>query len=297
MMGAYRGACRLRWIVVGRSQRTQAVLVIACAIAGASCGRIGFDAVALGGPPGDGAGGDGGCPVAAGLDTVDCAPVAGCPVPAVCKELVALLHFDGDPAHAEDATHVHDFSGRGNDAMCVAPDCPVAVPTGGKFGGAFAYAEPDAFAIPNGPSVSLQHAVTMSAWFYPNTLTTSWRIIITKIQSTPLIANYGLPHNGDTLCVNFATSTGWKNHCTAGGATPGRWYHLVGVLDDDADRASLYVDGVKVLDEAEPAALEQDAGAVWIGWSPTNAGVDGRIDEVAIWNRALTAAEITALYP
>ena len=43
--------------------------------------------------------------------------------------------------------------------------------------------------------------------------------------------------------------------------------------------------------------MEQDTGAVWIGWSPTNFGVDGLIDEVGIWNRALSPTEIAALYP
>jgi hypothetical protein len=265
-------------------------IVVLASLALAGCGRIGFgsqvsgDAVTLG----DAAGSD------SGLAVTECTASTG--APAICAGLVALLHFDNDPTHGETLARAHDFSGRGNDATCMPPNCPTFV-ADGRFGGAYSYTEPQAFSIPNGPSVSISGAVTMSAWFYPNSLATSWRIVITKIQQTPLVANYGIPHNGSQLCVNFCTAGGgWMNHCTAAGYAPGRWYQLVGVIDNVGHRAKLYVDGVAVIDDAELATMEQDTGAVWIGWSPTNAGVDGLIDEVAIWNRALSPSEIAALY-
>jgi len=262
----------------------------------ASCGRVGFDMAASSDATSadrDASTADG-APGATTLNTVDCAANGA---PPICNGLVSLLHFDNKAAFGETAMLVHDFSGLGNDAACTPPNCPTWDP-GGKFGGAFSYAEPDAFSIANGPSVSITGAVTMSAWFYPNSLNTAWRIIITKIQPAPLVANYGIPHNGSQLCVNFCTTNGgWMNHCSPAGFSPGRWYHLVGVIDNASSRARLYVDGALVVDDAETTPMERDTGAVWIGWSPTNAGVDGRIDEVAIWNRALSAAEIAALYP
>jgi hypothetical protein len=265
---------------------SRAFLVLTSCLA-IGCGRIGFDARAAGdvGVGDDVAG-------TATLATVDCSTNAG---PPICNGLVALLHFDGDVAHGETATLAHDFSNNNNDATCTT--CPTFVPGGGRFGGAFAYTDPQAFAIANGPSVSITGAVTMSAWFYPNSLATNWRIVITKIQTTPLVANYGLPHMGRQLCVNFCTAGGgWMNHCSATDYTPGRWYHLVGVIDNLDHRATLYVDGVAAVDDVEMNTMEQDTGSVWIGWSPTNFGVDGLIDEVAIWNRALSPAEIAALY-
>ena len=98
-----------------------------------------------------------------------------------------------------------------SDATRTAPDCPTWNPVG-RFGGAFLYTQPDAFSIANGPSVSITGAVTMSAWFYPNVLNSNWRIIITKIQASLLVANYGIPHNGGQLCVNFCTQAGgWQS--------------------------------------------------------------------------------------
>jgi len=265
---------------------------ILLAVVLAGCGRIGFEAERTAGDGGGSGGGDAGT---TGLQMVACNSVSA-GNPAVCNGLVALLHFDRDPAFGETDLLAYDFAGRNNNATCVSPDCPTYTPNG-RFGGAFAYTEPQAFSIANGPSVSISGAVTMSAWFYPNTMASNWRVVITKIQASPLVANYGIPHNGGDLCVNFCKqSTGWQNHCAPTTYVPGRWYHLVGVIDDTNDRATLYVDGVKVVDDVEPMAMEQDGGSVWIGWSPTNFGVDGIIDEVAIWNRALSAAEVATLY-
>jgi uncharacterized protein (TIGR03382 family) len=241
------------------------------------------------------AGSDAGCPALAPLDQVNCEPVAGCPLSPLCAGLVALLHFDNDPAAGEAAGLAHDFAGLGNDATC-SSNCPT-VSDAGRFGGAYSFVEPQALAIANGATVSLSGSVTMSAWFFPRTLQPGWRIVLTKIQPSPLVANYGIPHNGTSLCVNFAVADGgWRNHCSATTFTPGRWYHLVGVLDGAAHRATLSVDDVVVVDDPEPLPIEQETGSVWIGWSPTNNGVDGLIDEVAIWSRALAPAEQAALY-
>ena len=79
------------------------------------------------------------------------------------------------------------------------------------------------------------------------------------------------------------------NHCTADGYTPGL-DHLVGVIDNLAHRATLYVDGVAVVDDVELNNMEQDTGQVWMA-GPTNSGVHGLIDEVAIWTGAVASRD------
>jgi hypothetical protein len=285
------------------------VLCLSGLLALNACGRIGFDPLAPGilddggqaardGSMVDAAiADDGGCLQPSSLDQVDCAVNLSCAQPAICSGLVALLHFDQSAAAGETATLAHDFSGLGNHAKCTAPDCPVFKAGGGKFGGAYQFVEPSNFSIANSASVSISGAVTMSAWFYPTTLDTNWRIIITKLQEVPLRANYGIPHNGGTFYVNYNATSGWQNHGSSTVFTPGQWYHLVGIIDDTGDRAQLYVNGVLEHDMPETTPMEEETGSVWIGWSPTNAGVDGFIDEVAIWDRVLTPAEIAGLYP
>ncbi len=79
----------------------------------------------------------------------------------------------------------------------------------------------------------------------------------------------------------------------------GTWQHLVAVMDQPAGRMKLYVNGVERASTAPRATLINTAHEVSIG-ARKNSGsanydlnFDGRIDEVAIYNRALTPAEIT----
>ncbi|GAB3403387.1 LamG-like jellyroll fold domain-containing protein [Flindersiella endophytica] len=80
---------------------------------------------------------------------------------------------------------------------------------------------------------------------------------------------------------------------------PGRWYHLVGVRDAAAGQFKLYVDGAPAGTAANRCG-EASAGHTVIGRGRYNGGpVDywrGAIDQVHVYDRALTDAEVSALY-
>jgi hypothetical protein len=76
------------------------------------------------------------------------------------------------------------------------------------------------------------------------------------------------------------------------------WTHLVGVRDASAGRLRLYVDGVLVADVAAGPAWSS-GGAFTIGRGRWNGGdadhFPGRIDQLKVWTRALTDADVRAL--
>jgi hypothetical protein len=83
--------------------------------------------------------------------------------------------------------------------------------------------------------------------------------------------------------------------------TDGAWHHLVGVQDFSANRVSLYVDGVEVgSGPAYTNNLISDTVRLNIGWldySPsTRFQFKGSLDEVALYQRALSVSEIQAHY-
>jgi hypothetical protein len=101
----------------------------------------------------------------------------------------------------------------------------------------------------------------------------------------------------------FAWDGGVPNNAFVAGASVGpddTWQHLVAVLDQPAGRMKLYVNGVERASVTPRATLVNTTHEVSIGARKTSASTgydlnfDGRIDEVAIYNRALTPAEITA---
>src|SRR6185436_15704192 len=80
----------------------------------------------------------------------------------------------------------------------------------------------------------------------------------------------------------------------------GLWHHLVAITDKDAVNfgTALYIDGA--LDaQLDPAqVLAANGLRMAIGDNPGARARywNGQVDDVALWNRVLTPAEITALY-
>ena len=82
-------------------------------------------------------------------------------------------------------------------------------------------------------------------------------------------------------------------------ASTGQWYHLA--YTGDGSTARLYVDGAEV--DSEPLALTTtntwnqplNLGRYFTGTSTAGGHLDGRMDDVRVYNRKLTQAEITHL--
>ena len=77
-----------------------------------------------------------------------------------------------------------------------------------------------------------------------------------------------------------------------------RWYHVVGTADGVEVR--IYIDGV-AQGTATPytGVIDKDTEPVWIGTDSTggiHGPFNGSIDDVRVYNRALSATEITQLY-
>jgi len=77
----------------------------------------------------------------------------------------------------------------------------------------------------------------------------------------------------------------------------GQWYHIVGVRDAQST-LYLYVDGVATNASDSTTASLENSGDVWIGRNTYADTIyyDGNIDEVAIFDSALSAAQILAIY-
>lgn len=82
------------------------------------------------------------------------------------------------------------------------------------------------------------------------------------------------------------------------------WHHIVGVFDGNqtgnANRLKIYVDGVNqtlTFSGTIPASFTTTGGSFMLGgWSGGNSWFSGAMDETRIYNRALSASEVQALY-
>jgi len=75
-----------------------------------------------------------------------------------------------------------------------------------------------------------------------------------------------------------------------------RWIHVAAVVDADANQVTLYVDGVARDQETRPSDIEQGDSTLYFGrWITDGRLFSGDLDEVSVWGRALSAAEISVL--
>jgi hypothetical protein len=99
--------------------------------------------------------------------------------------------------------------------------------------------------------------------------------------------------------LNFAINNGIGSLNITGttNIADGGWHHIVGVFDNDNDKLMIYVNGsLDGTSAGVTATIDNTAYKVAIGENLQNTGryVDGKIDEVRVWDDVRTQAEIQA---
>jgi hypothetical protein len=203
--------------------------------------------------------------------------------PAAPSGLVAAYGFE-----ESSPTAVTDASGTGN-AGTISGATRTA---SGRFGGALSFdGVNDLVTIPDANSLDLTSELTMEAWVYPTASGSQWRTVLMKQRTGGL--SYALYSNDDGNRPQAFSRTGSGELGTRGTATLplNTWSHLAATYSGSTMR--LYVNGVQVATRSVGAGLTTGTlpltlggNSVWGEWFA------GRIDEVRIYNRALTAAEV-----
>lgn len=132
--------------------------------------------------------------------------------------------------------------------------------------------------------------VSVSAWFKRQGAPTGGYHII-FMQGTQI--EISVPDSSGQIRTGVTTVTLGRQVFNSGsGVTDGKWHFLSLTYDGSYLRA--YIDGVKTLEQAVTGALQTGA-ATNIGYYP-GYYANGFIDDVRIYNRALSADEIKRLY-
>jgi VCBS repeat-containing protein len=142
--------------------------------------------------------------------------------------------------------------------------------------------------------------ITTEAWIYA-TQFDGWDSIIAKGSLTSSQNSYLLCiESGKATFYTKRTGSGFGFSKDANSLVLNQWYHLVGT--DDGVTRSLFVNGTLVDSDAVSGSLVYENGVPLLIGEDWNWGVpapirfNGRIDEVAIYGRALSTTEITANY-
>ncbi len=194
------------------------------------------------------------------------------------KGLILYLPFSfGEP--------LVDKSGNGNDAV----NHGATWTSNGKIGGAYEFdgnylSVPDNFA-----SIIGEGSFTISLWYKGLQSST----FIGLAGSTPSV------YHGYAIENSDGHLRSWINNDIHTGNTyinDNKWHYLVILREGDIGR--LYVDGTKDLPDynTSKGTLDSSVKSFWIGgWGSVGYLSNGTIDEVRLYNRALTDSEVKKL--
>lgn len=160
----------------------------------------------------------------------------------------------------------------------------------GRYGGALSFNGTNSLVtIASAAPLALGSAMTIEAWVRPAAALSGWRTIVQKEVDTYFLhaSSSGAmrPAGGGT----FNTTTSFATAPSAIAANS--WTHLAVTYDGAMVR--LYVNGALVASQAQTGAMPSTTTPLRIGGNaPYGEFFQGLIDDVRIYNRALTAAEI-----
>jgi hypothetical protein len=185
-------------------------------------------------------------------------------------------------------TTVADASGNGNTGTLA----NTTWTNGGRFGSALVFNGTSAFVTINDSTLlHLTTGMTLEAWENPSTVISAWHDVIYKGNDNYYLSgtstSSGRPATGGTYTAGagplFATAA----------LTTNAWAHLAATYDGATIR--LYVNGVQVASRAQTGNIATSTNSLQIGGdSIYGQFFRGEIDEVRVYNVALTPGQIQA---
>jgi len=185
-------------------------------------------------------------------------------------------------------TTVNDASGNGNTGTVEGTPSWVA----GIVDGAMEFDGTVYVNCGNGPSLQIRDAITIAAWIKVDAFTVGWEAILAKGDNSYRMSRGN--EFGDYLHFGCNGLSG-GNVTGTSVVTTGTWRHAAAVYD--GQYAYIYLDGTEDIRVASTGQIDESTNDLYIA---ENSGATGRqlgglVDDVRIYNRALSPEEIAGL--
>lgn len=209
-----------------------------------------------------------------------------------------VAHWTFDEGQGETAL---DASGNGNDAFL--ENDPVWI--AGRIGGALLFDGIDDFV--NAPSSSslnsIKSQMTVAAWVFNKSHSSDNVVIVGRRHGPDHWDLWDLNYGVDTPMNSYSFDLQTDHRCEIKGPSSAgdlnKWVHLAGVFDGSEVR--LYRNGLLAASSPCSGVIPDETAPVTIGAGDNGEGlgimehIDAIIDDIRIYNRALSGAEISAL--
>jgi hypothetical protein len=152
--------------------------------------------------------------------------------------------------------------------------------------------------IADNASLRPSSGLTLAAWVKTNSTEVREHVIVSKQYGGATSDSYVIWYHSDG---NLWFDVGGVGHILTVQPPANEWHYIVGTYNGSVMR--LYVDGVEKVNSTVTGTIPYDDNPVLIGADSNNlnhipdSGWNGLIDEVLIYNRALSQAEIVQTIP
>ncbi len=181
--------------------------------------------------------------------------------------------------------------------------------TTGQIGGAVDFdGTNDYITVADADALDITGNLTFSAWIKADTYPSagSYRTLVTKGSFGIPAVNYSIRLYGantsdQRLDFGYYASAATQELYGGTNITTGTWYHVAVIYDDAANVLNLYVNGAKestttLSGSPTTNSLAANTYALDVGQQGGTYNFDGQIDELRLYNRTLSADEISQLY-
>ena len=196
------------------------------------------------------------------------------------------------PFDEGEGTVAYDATGNGNDGVFNGD--PQWVP--GVLGSALEFNGDDYLNCGNGPTLQIQDAITMAFWFNIEAFQNTWEGFLAKGDDSYRASRGDGSGNATHMGIS-GTSTGGGNGYFNGTVivTGGEWHHYASTYDGAAGR--IYIDGVLDVTSEGTGQINISNYDLYIGENAQATGrfFNGILDDIQIYNRALSEAEINGI--
>ena len=153
----------------------------------------------------------------------------------------------------------------------------------------------------NDTSLQITGALTLSTWFKSSYSGSNNQRIISKDSNTSRCYMTQLDGSGNAQFYIWSSNSGKSAVSTGTDYRDGNWHHIVGVFNPNAintQKLAIYIDGVNVgYGSTADTTIDNDTVDLEIGRKQDNTlFFNGSIDEVAIFNTALSSCDIKGIY-
>jgi hypothetical protein len=211
----------------------------------------------------------------------------GCASSSLNKGLVAYYPFNGN---------AKDDSGNGNRGEVFGAE--LSLDRHSNIDGAYSFNGQTVISAKHHETLHLEGPMTVSVWIKPSTLDVDYQRIIQKSNET-----YGLGYgmaiwNGGPLAFSrfqdskYAAGDG-HHVVVAYGLVLDKWQQVVAIWDNDY---KIFINGSSIPLRTHPYSFDGNAGSDLLIGKGQHGAFKGSIDDVRIYNRALSAEEVKALY-